>query len=162
MCLLVQLELMALAVISNIASLITKPIFMIYQQSVFNSVFPMTWKRTRITPIYKGKGSRDDPKSYQPVICDTLGKCLERIVNNQLMKHIEEHKFFCDAQYALRSSRSTVTNLLIADKYIAKWINNSVPFDIISFNLSKAFDRVPHKRIVPELHQVGLSDKIIT
>ena len=123
--------------IRNIAPLIAKPIFMMYQQSVFNSVFPMAWKRARITPIYKGNGSRDNPKSYRPVsMYDIFEKCPERIVNNQLMKHIKKHKLLCDAQHAFRFGGSTITNLLIADKYIAEWINNSVPFDVILFDQS--------------------------
>ena len=51
-------------VIRNIAPIIAKPIFMIYQQLVFNSVFPMAWQKARLTTIYKSKGSRNNPKSY--------------------------------------------------------------------------------------------------
>jgi hypothetical protein len=48
-------------VIRSIAPLIAKPLFTIFQQSIFNGIFPLTWKRARIAPIYKGKGARDDP-----------------------------------------------------------------------------------------------------
>ena len=58
-------------------------------------------------------------------------------------------------QHAFHSGRSTVTYLLIADKYIAERINNSVLFDVISFDPSEAFDRMPHNRIVRVFYQVG-------
>ena len=50
-------------IIRKIAPLIARPMFIIYQQSAFTYKFPSQWKCARIAPIYKGKGSRDDPNS---------------------------------------------------------------------------------------------------
>jgi hypothetical protein len=149
-------------IISGIAPLIAKPLFIMYQQSVFNGLFPDKWKTARITPIYKGKGQHKNPDSYRPVsLCDLLGKCLERIVNNQMTKHIEDNHMLCDVQHGFREGKSTITNLLITDKLIAEWTNKGIPFDIISFDMSKAFNRVPHEMIVHLLRHLGFAESIV-
>lgn len=150
-------------IIRSLAPLIAKPMFIIYQQSIFTGIFPSAWKRARIAPIYKSKGSRDDPSSYRPIsICDILGKCLEKIIVSQMIIYIEDNNLLCNIQHGFRVGRSTVTNLLVTDKYIAEWTNSSIPFDIISFDLSKAFDRVPHNIIINLLHSIGFHISSVT
>ena len=103
-------------IIHKIAPLIAKPQFAIYQYSVFYCVFPSAWKRARITPVYKGKGSRTSSNSYRPIsLCDIFGKCLERIIINQVNKHIEDYLI----APAFRTGRTTITNFLEMDKYIS-------------------------------------------
>ena len=149
-------------IIRKIAPLIARPMFIIYQQSAFTGKFPSQWKCARIAPIYKGKGSRDDPNSYRPVsLCNILGKCLERLVNFQLMEYVEKNNLLSSVQHGFRAGRSTITNLLATDKYIADWVNGSIPFDIVSFDMSKAFDRVPHDLITKLLCDIGFHENTV-
>ena len=143
-------------ILRTIAPLIARPVFIIYQNSIFNGTFPSAWKRARIVPIYKGKGSYDCPDSYRPVsLCNILDKCLERLIYDQLTVYLEQNKLLSNIQHGFRKGRSTLTNLLVTDKYIAKWMNNSIPFDLVSFDMSKAFDRVPHDLILRLLSRIG-------
>ena len=83
-------------------------------------------------------------------------------MNSQLITYIEDNKLLGDSQHAYRLGRSTVTNLLATNKLIAEWVNNSTPFDILSFDMSKAFDRVSHYLITNLVHRIGFSDSIVT
>ena len=149
-------------IIRKIAPFIARPMFIIYQQSAFTGKFLSQWKCARIAPIYKGKGSRDDPNSYRPVsLCNILGKCLERLVNFQLMEYVEKNNFLSSVQHGFRTGRSTITNLLATDKYIADWVNGSIPFDIVSFDMSKTFDRVPHDFITKLLCDIGFHENTV-
>ena len=52
-----------------------------FNHSLRNGVIPAEWKRAKVTPIYKGKGSKDDKSNYCPVsvisfIAKILGKML--------------------------------------------------------------------------------------
>ena len=103
-------------IIRKIAPLIARPMFIIHQQSAFTGKFPSQWKCARIAPIYTSKGSREDPNSYRPVsLCNILGKCLERLVNFQLMEY-DENNLLSSVQHGFRAGRSTITNLLATDK----------------------------------------------
>ena len=47
--------------------------------SIQSRKFPTKWKIAKIVPLYRGKGSKLDPKSYRPVaILPILSKVLER------------------------------------------------------------------------------------
>ena len=36
----------------------------LFNASILQSYVPRDWKRARMTPVYKGKGSRSDPSNY--------------------------------------------------------------------------------------------------
>ena len=53
--------------------------------SIQNRKFPAKWKIAKVVPLYKGKGSKFDPKSYRPVaILPILSKVLERAMYNRV------------------------------------------------------------------------------
>ena len=151
------------AIVKALAPLLARPLLIIYQQSINQCTFPSAWKIARIVPIFKGKGSRQDPKSYRPVsLCNVFGKCLERLIIEQLVDYIEHNNILSNTQHGFRTARSTVTNLLSSDKYIAEWINSRADFDLITFDMSKAFDKVSHNLILKRLCEIGLHDSLVS
>ena len=72
------------------------------------------------------------------------------------MKHLERHAILTDVQHGFRAKRSTVTQLILTIHDMAKTIqeNNSVHAAVLDF--SKAFDKVPHKRLIYKLHYCGV------
>ena len=44
---------------------------------------------------------------------------------------------------------------------ITKWIDEGSPGDIINFDFQKAFDKVPHQRLLLKLKALGTGDGII-
>lgn len=142
--------------IKCIAPLIAKPLCTIFLQSVGQCTFPNAWKCARIVPLYKGKGERTNPNNYRAInICDLFGKCLERLIKEQVIDYIESNNMLNKAQHGFRNGRSTVTNLLTTDCYLAEWCNSGDEFDIIAFDLTKAFDRVQHNIVLQRLMQLG-------
>ena len=51
--------------------------------------------------------------------------------------------------------------MLITDKHLADWYNNGDSFDIISFDLRKAFDRVQHDIVVQRLNDMGFHQSTV-
>ncbi|XP_052752478.1 uncharacterized protein LOC128201041 [Galleria mellonella] len=69
--------------------------------------FPLTWKTTLLHPVPK-KGDKSDPSNYRPIaIASLLSKVMERIINAQLLKYLEDHDLLSDRQYGFRHSCST-------------------------------------------------------
>ncbi len=82
---------------------------------------------------------KTDVASYKLVsMYSSVGRLLEIIVN----KHFNEYF----KQYHLLNSRqhgglSVTINLLMADNIIANYVEDNVPYDMITFDLARAFDR---------------------
>ena len=121
------------------------PLVIIFQQSLAQGIFPLFWKRAYIVSLYKGKGNRTVAASYRPLnLCSCLGKLLEKIVKQQLEEQINNIRPLSSSQHGFRVGRSTLTNLLACDPFLADLVNKNEPFDINSFDFKSAFDKVPH------------------
>ena len=72
-------------------SVIASPITHILDLSLSKSTVPKAFKEARVVPLYK-KGGRGEVGNYCPVsILLVVSKIFERIVYDQLSKHIDKH-----------------------------------------------------------------------
>ena len=86
---------------------------------------------------------------------------MEQIIRDILIGKYEEKKILYKNQHGFRSSMSCLTNLLTA---LNDWTNmqdKNHPFDILYFDFEKAFDTVPHRRLLYKLHQTGVEGNIL-
>ena len=149
-------------ILHNLAHVIALPISIIFHQSLAQGIFPSAWKVATVILIYKGKGARDDASTFRPIsLCLTIGKALERIVGEQFLSAIVKTTPLCNLQHGFFNGRSTVTNLLCAENITADAINSKEPYDIISFDFSRAFDPVPHHLLLQDLADRGISGKAL-
>ena len=77
------------------------------------------------------------------------------------MNHIASVCPLSREQYGFCAHRSAVTNLLEFDKIISSWDNNILPYDVITIEFCRAFDKVPHSLLLDalsakRLHQTTL------
>ncbi|CAM4529159.1 unnamed protein product [Caretta caretta] len=120
------------------------------------------WKIANVTPIFK-KGSRGDPGNYRPVsLMSVPGKLVETIVKNKIGRHIEKHKLLCKSQHGFCKGRSCLTNLLEFLEGVNKHVNKGDPGDIVYLDFQKAFDKVPHQRLLCKLNCHGIRGKILS
>ena len=71
-----------------------------------------------------------------------LSKVFEKLVNNNIVDHLEESGLFSDLQYGFRSSRSTADLVTVVSDRIARGFNRSGVTRAVALDISKAFDRV--------------------
>ena len=90
---------------------LTGPITHLTNTSISTAKFPNKWKLGRILPQFKGKSlPRSDPSSYRPItLLSTISKIVERVIQDQLVKHMEQNN---PSQHAYRSGHSTSSALL--------------------------------------------------
>ena len=67
------------------------------------------------------------------------------------MTHFEQYHILCDEQHGFRKKRSCESQLLIAVQEFAKTLDDGEQMDCILLDFSKAFDKVPHKRMLTKL-----------
>ena len=89
--------------------------------SINTKIFPQTWKKAKIIPVFK-KGDYLDSKNYRPVaILPIFSKILERLVFNQIIEYMNENDLIHPSHHAYRKNHNTTSAL--AQMYDS-WIDN--------------------------------------
>ena len=139
------------------------PIYDIINCSLESGKVPREWKRAEIVPIYKS-GRKEEPLNYRPVsLTSVICKICERIIKKHWTDFLEEHKIIGDSQFGFRKQRSCVTNLLSFYSRVVDVIQEREGWmDCIYLDLKKAFDKVPHERLLWKLeHKGGLKGRTL-
>ena len=139
------------------------PLTALFNKSLQQGKIPQDWKTARIAPGFK-KGDKDNIRNYRPIsITSVLCKILERLI----VKHIEEaflwgeNPIISPYQHSGRNNCSVTTNLLQAMDQWTESLNNKVPVDIIFLDLNKAYDTVPHEKLLALLGQYGINQQLL-
>ena len=72
------------------------------------------------------------------------------------MTHLENNHILYDLQHGFRKSRSCETQLIDFIQELNHSNNNNKQTDLIIMDFAKAFDKVPHKRLLYKLHFYGI------
>jgi hypothetical protein len=148
-------------VLHEVRSSIVPYLVYLFQFLLHHSVIPDEWKHSIITVLHK-KGKKDKVENYRSIslTCITC-KVMESIICDQVMGYFITNKLFSDKQYGFIKNRSTVVQLLrILDDW-SNSLNQGKQVDVIYTDFEKAFDKVPHKRLLSKLHSYGISDELI-
>ena len=133
----------------------------LYQLSLTTAVLPKIWKEAYVTPIYKA-GERTDPKNYRPIsLTSLICKFMEHIICSQLMHHLDTNNILTECQFGFRSHHSCESQLLITIDDFAKAINNRQQIDVGILDFAKAFDKVPHSRLLYKLEYYGVTGNLL-
>ena len=135
---------------------LVEPIWDIINSSLKEGKVPREWKRANIVPIYKG-GKRTEPLNYRPVsLTSVVGKLCEAVIKERWVKYLEEKEVITGCQYGFRKGRSCVTNLLSFYTRVRDVLHERDGWvDAVYLDIKKAFDRVPHRRLLWKLENVG-------
>ena len=150
-------------IIKSVARYILYPLKVISQHSFHDSVFPSIWKQAVVIPVYKGRDDRAAVQSYRPIsLCNCLSKVLKKIVCSQLTSYLSVNNLLHGSQHGFVAGKSTLTNLLTTDRLIADAVAAGHPYDIVSFDFRKAFDKAPHHRIIESAFRMGICGQALS
>ena len=139
---------------------ISEPLCKIFQESIDSGRVPIEWKCANVSPIYKS-GDKHEPGNYRPVSLTSIcSRLLESIIKGQIMEYMEKNDMFSEHQYGFRSGYSCVTQLLHIFEEWSASIDDNKAIDVIYLDFRKAFDTVPHKRLINKLKAYGIQGKI--
>ena len=143
-------------ILKEVASEIAPALLLLYQSSFRQAKLPDEWKHAYVTPIFK-EGNRSTVSNYRPVsLTCVCCKMLEHIMYSSIMAHLDRHKILSEFQHGFRKQRSCESQLLLTVHDIITSLNAGDQLDAIVLDFSKAFDRVPHKRLCMKLEHYGI------
>ena len=138
-----------------------RPLTLIFRKSLESGKLPKDWKVANITCIFK-KGDKTSASNYRPVsLTSVICKLLERVIKEVIIQHMDKHKLLNDCQFGFRKNRNTILQLLSVLEDWTQYIDNDEQVDTVYFDFCKAFDSVPHKRLMHKVEGYGIKGKLL-
>jgi hypothetical protein len=136
------------------------PLATLYEFSYSLGLVCRDWRDANVTALYK-KNDKSNVENYRDIslVCN-FSKPLEEIINQTIVDFCFQEQIFSPEQHAYLSGRSTTTNLLSG---LYDWVNsvdNGYITDVIFLDIRKAFNSVPHKKLLRKLYAIGIRGKL--
>ena len=115
-----------------------------------------------ISPLSFKKGDKQQASNYRPIsLTCILCKVLEKIIHRQVYALLESNHVLCDSQYGFRIKRSTTALLVMAIYDWVEALNKHLNTHCVFVDFAKAFDSVPHKRLLLKLQAYGICGSLL-
>ena len=114
----------------------------------------MPWFVQYIKKVKKGL-----PENYRPVSLTAIPcKLFEHILVSQIWSHLNKYGIITNKQHGFRTGMSCETQLVeVLEDWTKVMSKGSGQIDAIVLDFSKAFDVVPHHRLLKKLDSYGIS-----
>ena len=144
-------------ILSIAAKELAIPLRNLFQLSLNTGKLPLEWKKANVSPIHK-KGPRTTPNNYRPVsLTSVTCKVMEKLVRKAVMTHLEENEIISKDQHGFISGRSCTTHLLETLDTWTEILDEGGSIDVVYTDFQKAFDSVPHNRLVEKVAACGIN-----
>ena len=149
-------------ILREMKDVIAPVLSIIYNHSLETGCVPQDWRNANVAPIYK-KGERFKASNYRPVSLTCIcSKVMEHVVVSQIMNHMDKHDLFYKWQHGFRPKLSCETQLVTMVHDLARNMSKGLQTDVIVTDFSKAFDKVPHRRLASKLEYYGIRGRTNT
>lgn len=122
---------------------------------------PQEWKQGTVVPIFK-EGERSDPRNYRPVsLTSVVCKIMESLIAKYVRRKWEERGgWLSKEQHGFRPGHSCESQLVGLSQDLIDALDKKQEIDCVFIDFEKAFDKVPHGRLVDKLSSLELDNGI--
>ncbi len=147
-------------VLKESAEEIFYPLYMIFKKSLETGVLPCSWKKANVSPVFK-KGNKHEKENYRPIsLTSVVCRLLETIIKNTIVSYLDENSLFSSEQFGFRRKRSCVLQLIEFLEDVTSMLDEGNCVDAVYFDFAKAFDSVPHQRLLRKIRSFGIDGQI--
>ena len=112
-------------------------------------------------PVFK-KGNRSTAANYRPIsLTSVLCKVMEHIIFHHIMSYFTSLNILNPLQHGFRPNHSCQTQLVDFIDEIQRSMNTRQQTDLLFIDFSKAFDTVPHRRLLNKLKFYGVREPLL-
>ena len=148
--------------LQKLPNIFAVPLEIILNRSMEEGKVPQDWKDAFVVPIFK-KGIKANPSNYRPVsLTSIICKVMETLIKDHMMDFLLRYNLLRVSQHGFLPKKSCLSNLLEFLEVITKVMDDGDPVDILYLDFSKAFDKVPHKRLICKLEAMNIRGNIRT
>ena len=127
--------------------------------SIKEGKFYSGWKKTKVLPGFKNKGSRCDAKFYRPISnISEVSKIPEKVVHEQVYDHLMEHNLIHPNHHGFLSHHSTASAL---QQIIDIWLKSADKGKLsagLFLDLSAGFDVINVDILLKKLKLYNFDD----
>ena len=147
--------------LKNTAKSLSLPLTILFHKTLSEGSIPDDWKVAEVRPIFK-KGDKSLPGNYRPVsLTSVICKVFESFIKKSLNNHLIQNNLLCNEQFGFVSGRNTVTQLLVTLNDWMAELDSNTPVDAAYMDFCKAFDSVPHQRLISKLKGYNINGQIL-
>jgi len=85
---------------------------------------------------------------------------MEAIIHDAIVQYLDANQLLKDSQHGFRTGRSCLTNILVFLDKITEWVDQGEVVDVVFLDFGKAFDKVPHQRLLLKVASLGIGGKL--
>ena len=139
------------------ASVISGPLAELMNESIKQCKYPSRWKMGQVTPLFK-KNDELSKENYRLVtVLPALNNVFDKLLASQLDQFYTE--LLSDYISAYRRHYSCETSLMRLTEDWKRSLDNKQIVAVISMDLSKAFDTIPHGLLLAKLKAYGVNSR---
>ena len=148
-------------VLKEVATTIAKPLYWIFSSTMEKIKLPTIWKRANVSPIFK-KRNKQLASNYRPVsLTCILCKLQESMIRDDIIAHMNANGLISNKQFGFISGRSTILQLLHVVEEWTDILESGGTIDVCYMDFMKAFDKVPHRRLLENVKSYGIDGDIL-
>jgi hypothetical protein len=123
----------------------------IFTNSIQSGKVPSDWNHANVTPVFKkGTNTALEINIYISQTCISC-KLLEHILASNMMKYLESNNILFEFQHGFRANRSCESQIISMVHQLTYNKDKNIQTDLIIMDFAKAFDKVPHRRLLCKL-----------
>ena len=135
----------------------------LFAKIISDEKVPTDWNKCKIKLIHKGGNkNRKDLRNYRPIaLINTVSKIFCSLLNDSLIKSIEENEVLGEEQQGFHRERRGEDNLFILNEIIENHKKNNKNLYLCFIDIEKACDKVNGELLIKVLGKVGLPAKVV-